>query len=541
MATELDLRQLAIDRGAPPKAARRRKRVFARYLLPGMILLGFAGMLAWGARDWFLLAKPVTVVPVIVARAEVQQAGTPLFQAAGWIEPRPTPVLVPALAEGVVRELLVVEGQEVQAGEPVARLIDVDARLALQQAESDLALRKAELASAHAELQASRLRLKHPVHLEAALAEAESNLATTERELAGLPFLIRSAKARVEYARQNLEGKQSAGTAIAGRLIQQAQSDYDSALAENEELEQREPQLQRQVDALERRRNALAEQLRLLIEENRNVADGEARVQAAEARLKQARLAVDRMQLQLERMVVEAPISGRVLQLIARPGTRVMGLSSDSAQDATSVVSLYDPNMLQVRADVRLEEVPLVQPGQPVRIETASSKEPLSGRVLTATSAANIQKNTLEVKVAIETPSPTIRPDMLVTATFLAPDEPEKDPGGSEQRRLLVPRSLVRSSGEGSALWIADPEGFARLRSVRLGKAGTEELVEVVEGLAPTDKLISGGVENLADGDRITIAGEDAALGVTAASGIRETNVRLITRRPTWRSSKFAI
>ena len=37
-----------------------------------------------------VLEPGVKVVPVHVSRAEVQQAGTPLFKAAGWVEPRPT-------------------------------------------------------------------------------------------------------------------------------------------------------------------------------------------------------------------------------------------------------------------------------------------------------------------------------------------------------------------------------------------------------------------------------------------------------------------
>jgi multidrug efflux pump subunit AcrA (membrane-fusion protein) len=152
-----------------------------------VVLVGFATMLGWAARDRFLPAKPVTVLPVVVTRADVQQSGAPLFQAPGWIEPRPTAVLVSALAEGVIEELLVIEGQEVRVGEPVARLIDVDTRLALDQARADLALRRAELSSARAELNAARQHLEHPVHLEAALAEAESLLAKTETELARIP------------------------------------------------------------------------------------------------------------------------------------------------------------------------------------------------------------------------------------------------------------------------------------------------------------------------------------------------------------------
>jgi HlyD family secretion protein len=77
------------------------------------VIFGFLTMLGWAARERFLSAKPVTVVPVVVTRAKVHQAAAPLFQAAGWVEPRPTPVLVSALAEGVVDQLLVVESQPI--------------------------------------------------------------------------------------------------------------------------------------------------------------------------------------------------------------------------------------------------------------------------------------------------------------------------------------------------------------------------------------------------------------------------------------------
>ena len=56
------------------------------------ILGAFGGLFGWAARDSFLPAHVVTVTPVIVTRADVQQEGTPLFQAAGWIEPQPSAV-----------------------------------------------------------------------------------------------------------------------------------------------------------------------------------------------------------------------------------------------------------------------------------------------------------------------------------------------------------------------------------------------------------------------------------------------------------------
>ena len=102
----------------------------------------------WATGASLLPAKDVTIVPVLVSRAEVQNEGTPLFQAAGWVEPRPTPTLVSAQAEGVIEKLLVVEGQEVVADQPVAQLIDTDARMAVSKAEAEVQLREADLDTA---------------------------------------------------------------------------------------------------------------------------------------------------------------------------------------------------------------------------------------------------------------------------------------------------------------------------------------------------------------------------------------------------------
>jgi HlyD family secretion protein len=509
MSTSVDLTQLARPRsdrtGAGPPLVRR--SLVSRYVVSGGIIAGFVGLLAWGARDQLVTRTRVTVVPVLTTRGDVRHEGAALFQAAGWIEPRPTPILVTALTEGVVEKLFVVEGKSVAAGEPIAKLIDADARLAMREAEAELALRHAELASMDAELEAAELRLANPVHLDAALAEADSSLAKTETELAKLPFLIASARARATFAKQNLDGKRVAAEGISGRLVQQAESEFAMAQAELAELEQRPPRLEREADSLRRKRTALAEQRRLLIEESRGVADIRAKREAAIARQDLAKLAVERAKIMLERTDIRAPRAGKVLQLVARPGTRVTAMEGAAAHGAATIVTLYDPAMLQVRADVRLDDVAGVLPNQPVRIETASVKTPLTGFVLQPTSIANIQKNTLEVKVAIEDPPATLRPEMLVTATFLATAKPtDESANQATPERILVRKDLVVSTDGESAVWVASSAGTAERRAIRLGTSTSEGLVEVLDGLTPTDKLIVDGRSGLRSGQPIAIA-----------------------------------
>jgi multidrug efflux pump subunit AcrA (membrane-fusion protein) len=523
MNPNVDLRQLAIRRENPmsPPRAGRRSHLVTRYLIPAGVLLGFATVFAWAARDSLMSAQPVTVVPVLATRSAVQQGGAALFQAAGWVEPRPTPVLVTALAEGVVEQLLVVEGQEVHAGAPVAKLIEADARLALRMTEADLRLRQADRDAARAAEAAARTNSTQPVHLQAALAEADAMLAQKETDVAEVPFQRRTAQAREQLARRDYEGKAKASGAVAEITLHEARKELETATAAVEQLTVREDRLKREVKALTAKRDALRQRLELKTEESRQLAEAVANLQAAEARVQQAQVAVDGARLRLERTVVRAPVGGRVLALLARPGMRLMGLVPGSLQDSSTVVSLYDPASLQVRADVRLEDVPRVQSGQPARIETPAVPGGLDGEVLQATSQANIQKNTLEVKLAVKAPPPVLKPDMLVQVTFLAPTVPDAPATESETLRLLVYRQLVESGESGARVWVADQAaGVARQRSVKLGPA-VGDLVEVTEGLTPADKLIGGGREGLRDGQRIVVTGEDATFGVATAPGFR--------------------
>jgi hypothetical protein len=174
-------------------------------------------------------------------------------------------------------------------------------------------------------------------------------------------------------------------------------------------------------------------------------------------------------------MTIYAPISGRVLTLDAQPGKRLVGMEPASEQNSSTVISMYDPKSLQVRVDVRLEDVPHVQIGQPVEIQSAALARPIAGEVQWVTTRADIQKNTLQVKVSIADPPQVITPEMLAQVTFLAPPQPEVTAVANEPPlRLLVPRPLVADAGSGTSVWVADTAaGIARQQIVQLGRSGT--------------------------------------------------------------------
>ncbi len=384
MNAEVDIKQLAIVREEPAPAKRiGRRHLLSRYVIPGALMAGFVALLAWTLRNSIWPPQPVSVVPVFATQSVGQSEGTPLFQAAGWIEPRPTPIRVAALAPGVVERLLVVEDQPVKAGEPIAELVKQDAQFMSEHAAADVKIREAELAQAKAELQAATTRLEQPVHLQAALSEADAALAQVTTELKNLPFETRRADAKLEFATSNYEGKRSSEGTIAARTIQQAKTDREAAEALVEELRGRATSLKGQQTALSQRRDALATQLKLLASEKQAQQEGKSKVEVATAQFDHAQIALAEAKLRLERMTIRAPIDGRVYQLVAYPGaTLAGGMSPIANADGSTVVTLYRPDMLQVRVDVRFEDIPKVALGQKVLINNPALSEPISGKVL---------------------------------------------------------------------------------------------------------------------------------------------------------------
>ncbi len=533
MATDIDLRELAIDRvPREGRSARRRRSVVARLVLPLVIIGGFTATLGWSLRDSLWPGQPVTVVPVIVSRAEFAATNAPLFQAAGWVEPRPQPVVVSAFVEGIVDEVLVVEGQPVEAGHVVARLVRRDAEIAVVRAEADVRLREADLFGARAALTAATAHFDDPIALDAALTEADAALAKLETELARLPALIRGAEAKRELHELEVAGKLQAAGSVPGLVLKRAQSDLESVRAHLDEYRQQVTFGERERVALTRRRDVLQRRLERKVDETRQVAEAKAQVDRSVAHAQQAQADLDAARLKLERMDVRAKSAGRVLSLVAKPGSRLMGIDRAASLDASTVLTMYDPQRLQVRADVRLEDVPRVFANQAVRIETPACPAPMTGHVLMTTSLADIQKNTLQIKLSIDAPPEALKPDMLVQVTFLAPPHA---PNSEESAalRLLVPRELIRTMDGQSTIWVADQvTRTARQRSVTAGAVTADGLLEIISGLNVGDRLIVGGREMLSDGKRIRITGLDASLG-------REPGMAASHTSPTLKSSQI--
>ena len=178
--------------------------------------------------------------------------------------------------------------------------------------------------------------------------------------------------------------------------------------------------------------------------------------------------------------------------------------------DGSTVVTLYQPEQLQVRVDVRFSDLPQVVTGQSVRINNPALAKPVTGRVLFVSSIADIQKNTLEIKVVIDTPPALFKPDMLVDVTFLSAGKRPNVQAAEMRPRHFVPRALVRSDANGTFVWSVDQSrGRVRRISVTLGVAAPGGLVEVTGKLAMGSRVVARGGDGLRDAQRVKISGEE--------------------------------
>jgi HlyD family secretion protein len=161
-------------------------------------------------------------------------------------------------------------------------------------------------------------------------------------------------------------------------------------------------------------RDALKQEL-LLKEEGSRVED----IQAAEADVQRRRALLELARNRFNYTVVRSPIEGVVLERYVTPGTYIPAGNP-------RIVSLYDPKDLQVRVDVRQENIAAVFVGQEVEVFTdVEPGRAYTGTVIRIEPLADFKKNTIQVKVKLHDPSEKLYPEMIARIRFMRKDNDE--------------------------------------------------------------------------------------------------------------------
>jgi RND family efflux transporter MFP subunit len=426
------------------------------WLIPAAIAAGFALLFLLLFRDR-LLPAPIVDVATVLATPTDQADATPsnkitggmLFQASGWIEPDPLPVKATALIDGVIDEVLVLEGQLVKKGDSLATLVDDDARLALAAAEENHRMLIAARDSQIASITSARKKLESMNAVHQAALTLQEDAADQHQRLSKLPKgTVPEAdvvSARLRHDRERLQTL--AAEALSGE--------------------------------------AEAEIARLELETKVREAD----IAAAAVRVDQAKLA-------FERTRIAAPIDGRVLRLAAMPGQKKMLAMDDP--DSSTVAILYQPEKLQIRVDVPLADAAGLRVGQAAEIRCSLLPDRVfNGEVTRITGEADVQRNTLQAKVRIIDPVDSLRPEMLCRVEFLG--TPSAGGAASGSLAVWVPENALADG----AVWIFDPDSKrVTKREVQAATETRDGHVRIANGLRPGEQVVLSP-QGLRDGQRV--------------------------------------
>lgn len=209
-----------------------------------------------------------------------------------------------------------------------------------------------------------------------------------------------------------------------------------------------------------------------------------------------ARARMDAIRARLADRVITAPFSGLLGFRQVSPGTLVT--------PGTAIATLDDIATIKLDFSVPETAISLLAPGNAVRaLSAAWPGREFEGTVQSVDSRVDPVTRSVVVRALIPNPESLLRPGMLLRVRLLQP----------ERALLVVPEIAVTQIGEQAFVFRLQPDGTVRQAKVRTG-ARRRGVVEIVEGLAAGDRIVTEGVVKLRDGARVReVAAAPAAEG----------------------------
>jgi HlyD family secretion protein len=482
-----------------------RIRWWSRVLIPAIIILGVAILLIAATWRNFVPAQSVRVEPAIAKQVGERAPASSVVQAAGWLEAFPYQTHITALADGVAKEILVLEGDRVETGQVVARLDAAEAELDVSKARAELAVRKAEQQKASVHLEAANQNWRHPITLNQAKASTAASVREQQAAIDEIKARIAEQTAVMNQARRDAERAKGMvkDDVVSAQAGEQAQATLEAETAGLDALERSLVTANEKLKRVIVDHGAATRNLELRIDDRQELEVAKAERSQATAAVALAEAKLADAELWLSRMTILSPVAGIAVTRHKEPGDKVMR-HMDHPRSAT-IVSLYDPSQLQARVDVPLADAGQLGVGQDCEITTdVMPNRTFTGKVVRILHEADIQKNTLQAKVTISDPTPELRPEMLCRVRFLAKAVSE-DSGGTTNTRIFVPQ---RAIAEGQ-IWLAKMTNDTFATVAPLPATGELELDgwRAVDALQPGALVIVDPPADLEAGQRVRVTG----------------------------------
>jgi HlyD family secretion protein len=344
----------------------------------------------------------------------------------------PARIELAAEVTATVLAVQVREGDHVKVGQLLVRLSDAEARAALQQAKA--ALDEARHRATQQATVTAPVALQTVVQADAAWRNADSEFRRSEALVAQGFF----SQQKLDEARRTLDTSASALRSARVQAEANQPRGVESGLAAD------------------------------------RVAQAQAAVQMAEARL--------------ARLVITSPVNGVVLVRNVEPGSM--------AQPARVLLALA-AGSTRIDAGIDEKHLHLLVLGMPAKAAAdAYPAQPFAAQLSYIGPAIDLQRGTVEVRLAVPQPPAFLKPDMTVSVELI---------GANRSNALVLPTAAVREA-DSAAPWVLMLRDRRAVRvPVKLGlrSIGT---IEIVSGLQEGDLAIPQ-TEKALPGDIVRQAG----------------------------------
>ena len=191
---------------------------------------------------------------------------------------------------------------------------------------------------------------------------------------------------------------------------------------------------------------------------------------------------------QLSYSEIRSPINGVVTDRPLYPG--------EMAAAGTPLLTVMDTSSVIARAHIPQDQAALLKLGDKATITVPGEEEPIEGKVTVVSPALDPNSTTVEVWVKAENPKGRLRPGTSVKISMLARAAPNS---------LVIPAAAVLTSPDGGAyVMVAGSDNKAHQKTVKTGIRQGDQ-VQILEGLAEGERVITSGAYGLPDNTKIRI------------------------------------
>jgi RND family efflux transporter MFP subunit len=194
---------------------------------------------------------------------------------------------------------------------------------------------------------------------------------------------------------------------------------------------------------------------------------------------------------------VLAPFAGVVTRRNVDVGDLI---DAGSGGGGRALFTLAQTDPLRVYINVPQAYAQLIKAGQPVVVTQAElSGQRFKGEIARTSGAIDATTRMMQVEVSLPN-----RDGVLLPGAYVQVSLPM-----AASKALTIPSNALLFRAEGTRVAIVDAQGRVHLRSVTVGR-NYGETIELLDGIADTDRLVLNPSDSLAEGDLVVIAKEPA-------------------------------